>query len=117
MDGVAAYFAQNMLFFVKKEHLNSYPALSSEYRNGHAYPLSIIHPLRYLAAMEANDPMNMTVRMPLRALPGVMKRSLRSWSKKLIDEVKLALQGPGNSVGACKGPVTILQEFRHRSKE
>lgn len=45
---VEAWYAQNMLMFVRKDQLDTWPLLKREYENTAVSQLSIVHPKRYL---------------------------------------------------------------------
>lgn len=49
---VEFYYAQNMLMFARLDYLERHPVLQREYENTHASQLSLVHPRRYLEAIE-----------------------------------------------------------------
>jgi len=45
--GVSFFYAQNIMFFVRKELLSKYPKLEQELKNGNGKALSLVHPRMY----------------------------------------------------------------------
>jgi SAM-dependent methyltransferase len=49
---VEFWYAQNMLMFARLDYLQTHPALQREYENTYASQLSLVHPRRYLEAID-----------------------------------------------------------------
>lgn len=52
-DKVEPWYAQNILVFVKQEHLSGYPRLVNEYQNTDLNQLAIVHPKIYFYSLQA----------------------------------------------------------------
>jgi SAM-dependent methyltransferase/predicted O-methyltransferase YrrM len=52
-DKVEPWYAQNMLIFVKQEHLSRYPKLAHEYQNTDVNQLAIVHPKIYFYSLQS----------------------------------------------------------------
>ncbi|MEG4309534.1 MULTISPECIES: glycosyltransferase [unclassified Microcoleus] len=52
-DKVEPWYAQNILIFVKQEHLSGYPRLVNEYQNTDLNQLAIVHPKIYFYSLQA----------------------------------------------------------------
>ena len=76
---VAYYYAQNMLLFVRKDRVASYPALGglSETQE----PLAMVHPRRWL---EANDPKRQRLPPLLHALPHSLSNAVKRRVRRLL---------------------------------
>ncbi|MEG4838547.1 glycosyltransferase [Microcoleus sp. B9-D4] len=52
-EKVEPWYAQNILIFVKQEHLSGYPRLVNEYQNTDLNQLAIVHPKIYFYSLQA----------------------------------------------------------------
>ncbi len=75
-DNVKRWYAQNMLLFVRNDHLKNHPQLEQELERTFISQLSIVHPKSFLAAVSWADPKNMSLRRVLSALPILVKNAL-----------------------------------------
>lgn len=79
-DNVDFWYAQNIFIFVHFDHLESYPLLKDKYMNTNN-PISIVHPKRYLNAINQKD---ITLKVLLKAkIQKRIKRYKSFFSKKL----------------------------------
>ena len=68
------WYAQNILLFVSRKCLHSYPRLQTELDNREPSNLSLVHPNHYLAI---TDPKNISLKRASRLLLTVIKQRLR----------------------------------------
>ncbi|MFA4992278.1 MAG: methyltransferase domain-containing protein [Candidatus Omnitrophota bacterium] len=72
------WYAQNALMFVDERHLAKNPSLQEERRRTSGAQLSIVHPRRYLGAIETlSDPRNMEFGKVLKALPNLAEKAFK----------------------------------------
>jgi SAM-dependent methyltransferase len=85
---VAFWFAQNILFFVQKNKLNSYPALQKEFEETNLDFISLVHPNLYLKMIQQyskdiqslksyNDPTQMSLKVALKNFPIILGSAVK----------------------------------------
>lgn len=80
---VDPWYAQNILMFVRQDHLETHPLLKKEQERTNTFQLSIVHPGQYLLSL-SSYPKNMPLKDVLFVLPILMKNALRRRIKRLF---------------------------------
>jgi len=73
-ENVDMWYAQNVLLFVKQDHLEADPKLKRELEKTDTSQLSIVHPKIYLKSI---DPAKMSLRRFLEMIPTVLRNAFR----------------------------------------
>jgi SAM-dependent methyltransferase len=77
---VRFFYSQNMFIYVKKEHLNRFPALEKEILSGNDKALAFVHPEKYLQAIERYNallPVLKLIPTPIKKTLGKFLRQIR----------------------------------------
>lgn len=61
-DQVEWWYAQNMLIFAKRNYVEGHPFLEQEFENTHTSQLSLVHPRKYLGALDWMQKLYLTVQ-------------------------------------------------------
>ena len=81
------WYAQNVLFFCRRDQLDRHAALKRKWLATDRRRLSVVHPKLYTEKCrllsELSDPRNLSLRASLRALPGQTARALRDGIRRL----------------------------------
>ena len=81
------WYAQNVLFFCRRDQLDRHAALKQRWLMTDRRRLSVVHPKLYTEKCrllsELSDPRNLSLRASLRALPGQTARALRDGIRRL----------------------------------
>lgn len=75
-ENVKFWYAQNILLFVRQDHLETHPLLKKELAHTNTSQLSIVHPKQYLLSL-SSYPKNMPIKDVVLALPILMRNALR----------------------------------------
>ena len=70
------WYAQNVFLYVGGNCLEDYPVLKNEYEAGFSGPVSLVHPVKYLQAVELSDLTKRSIWEILAVLPVLIKNSL-----------------------------------------
>ncbi|MEK7684062.1 MAG: class I SAM-dependent methyltransferase [Verrucomicrobiota bacterium] len=86
-DLVEWWYAQNILLFVRRDHLDRHPPLQRELEINGPVPLALIHPKNFLATNQylaaVSDPRNISLRWVLRVVPVLIKNALKRRLKRI----------------------------------
>lgn len=78
---VASWYAQNILLYAHPAWVYAHPLLSRELAGAGSFPLTIVHPKRYLFL---TDPRNMPLSRVVAALPVVLGKALVRRVRKIV---------------------------------
>lgn len=81
-DNVEWWYAQNILMFVRQNHIERYPLLKREIEHTNTVMLSVVHPKAWLLAH--TELRNMSLRKVLSVLPILTKNALEMRIKRLF---------------------------------
>jgi SAM-dependent methyltransferase len=68
------YYAQNTILYGERQHVTSDPVLNREYEATKGFPLSLVHPTKY---MSTADTTNIPLRRVLRQMPTLLYHGVR----------------------------------------
>lgn len=81
-ENVKFWYVQNILLFVRQDHLETQPLLKTELEHTNTSQLSLVHPKQYLLSL-SSYPKNMPLKDVLFVLPILMRNALRRRIKKI----------------------------------
>lgn len=81
-DRVEAYYAQNTLLYLRRDHLSGLRR-ESGVPGEDGLPLRLVHPKVYRRSLEVTDPVNIGLRAAIRALPIVTGKAVRRRVRKI----------------------------------
>jgi SAM-dependent methyltransferase len=78
------WYAQNILLFVRNDHLAGQPALHKEMERTRDNQISIVHPYQHLVMQARTDPKFMSLKDVIRAIPILLKDRVLGRKRSMI---------------------------------
>ena len=75
------YYAQNILLYIEKSHLEKFPLLKQYIVSADDETLSVVHPLKW---EQANNPPPVPLRSLIKALPNSLMHTIRYYTKSIL---------------------------------
>lgn len=75
-ENVRFWYAQNSFFYVAEKHLSEYPKLEQEIKNGNGEALALVHPVKYMRAIERHQTLLPSLKLFLVPLKGAVRKFL-----------------------------------------